>query len=93
MILFWKKKLKSIGITNIIVLGYKSYNFYPEDFEYKIIEVVDIENEDILKYFIPIIIYYSNIKGKCFIHFQTGMSRSASFVFAIIMWCLPFCFT
>ena len=83
---FLKEKLKSIGITNIIVLGYKSYNFYPEDFEYKIIEVVDIENEDILKYFIPIIIYYSNIKGKCFIHCQAGMSRSASFVIAIIMY-------
>ena len=82
---FLKNDLKKLGITNIIIIGYYLYKFYPNDFDYKIIEVDDDETEDILQYFIPVIIYFLNIKGKCFIHCQAGMSRSASFTIAIVM--------
>ena len=82
---FLKDDLKKLGITNIIIIGYYLYKFYPNDFDYKIIEVDDDETEDILQYFIPVIIYFLNIKGKCFIHCQAGMSRSASFTIAIVM--------
>ena len=37
---FLKEKLKEIGITNIIIIGYKLYKFFPEDFKYNQIEVI-----------------------------------------------------
>ena len=40
---FLKDKLKEIKIINIIIIGYKLYIFYLEDFKYNQIEVNDIE--------------------------------------------------
>ena len=83
---FSKKKLKKKGITDIIIVGYNLYKFYPKDFNYKQIEIDDDEHEDILKYFIPIILYILNNEDKVFfIHCQAGISRSASIVISIIM--------
>lgn len=83
---FSKKKLKKRGITDIIIVGYNLYKFYPEDFNYKQIEIDDNEHEEILKYFIPIILYILNNEDKVFfIHCQAGISRSASIVISIIM--------
>ena len=83
---FSKKKLKKKGITDIIIVGYNLYKFYPEDFNYKQIEIDDNEHEEILKYFIPIILYILNNEDKVFfIHCQAGISRSASIVISIIM--------
>ena len=83
---FSKKKLKKKGITDIIIVGYNLYKFYPEDFNYKQIEIDDNEYEEILKYFIPIILYILNNEDKVFfIHCQAGISRSASIVISIIM--------
>ena len=83
---FLKENLKKLGITNIIIIGYNLYKFYPNDFEYKQIEIDDNEHEEIIKYFIPIIIYIkNNIKNKFFIHCQAGISRSVTITIAIIM--------
>ena len=54
---FLKNNLKKIGVANIIIVGYNLYKFYPNDFEYKQIEIDDDEHEEIIKYFIPN--YYS----------------------------------
>ena len=83
---FSKKKLKKKEIKDIIIVGYNLYKFYPEDFNYKQIEIDDNEHEEILKYFIPIILYILNNEDKVFvIHCQAGISRSASIVISIIM--------
>ena len=66
------------------MIGYYLNEIYPKDFTYMNIEVDDDEHEDIFKYFYSSInlIEKSNI---VYVHCQAGMSRSASFVIAYVM--------
>ena len=79
-----KEALKEKGITHILMIGYYLNEIYPEDFIYMNIEIDDDEHEDIFKYFYFCInlIEKSNI---VYVHCQAGMSRSASFVIAYVM--------
>lgn len=79
-----KEALKEKGITHILMVGYYLSEIYPNDFTYKSIEIDDAEQEDIFKYFYSSInlIEKSNI---VYIHCKAGISRSASFVIAYIM--------
>ena len=79
-----KEALKEKGITHILMVGYYLKEIYPKDFTYMNIEVDDDEHEDIFKYF------YTSInlieKSKIvYVHCQAGISRSASFVIAYVM--------
>ncbi len=80
-----KEKLKEFNITNILIVGLYLYQFYPNSFIYKQIEIRDEEFADILRYFIPSIIFINESKGKCLVHCKAGMSRSASIVISYIM--------
>ena len=79
-----KESLKEKGITHILMTGYYLNEIYPNDFTYMTIEIDDDEHEDIFKYFYSCInlIEKSNI---VYVHCQAGMSRSASFVIAYVM--------
>ena len=77
-------KMKQIGITNVLMIGYMLFNYFPKFFEYKCIEINDKINEDILPIFIPCINYLdSNIKT--YVHCSQGKSRSSSVVIAYVM--------
>ena len=80
-----KEQLIELGITNILIVGLYLYQFYPNSFIYKQIEIRDEEFADILRYFIPSIIFINESKGKCLVHCKAGMSRSASIVISYIM--------
>lgn len=77
-------KMKQIGITNVLMIGYMLFNYFPKFFEYKCIEINDKINEDILPIFIPCINYLDSNK-KTYVHCSQGKSRSSSVVIAYVM--------
>lgn len=77
-------KMKQIGITNVLMIGYMLFNYFPKFFEYKCIEINDKINEDILPVFIPCINYLDSNK-KTYVHCSQGKSRSSSVVIAYVM--------
>ena len=82
-----KKKdvLKTIGVTNILVIGKELKIFHPNDFVYHRIEIDDDEKADILKYFNETFDFIESSKGCVFVHCMAGISRSASIVIAYLM--------
>ena len=82
---FLKEKLKHLGITHIIMIGYFMTPIYPEDFIYKNIEINDDSHENILEYLIEGIKFIDN-SSKCYCHCLYGISRSASFAIAYVMY-------
>lgn len=78
-----KDFLKEKGIENILCVGYKLFDLYPNDFNYKIIEIEDDKNEYILPYLYPALMFMS--EKTTYVHCQMGISRSASFVIAYVM--------
>ena len=82
---FLKEKLKEIGITHILMVGYFMTPLFPEDFTYENIEINDIKNENILQHLIKGLKFIEQSK-MCYTHCQLGKSRSASFVIAYVMY-------
>lgn len=82
---FEKDKLKSLGVTHILVVGTFLNAYFPDDFKYLILEVDDKQNEDISKYFVDAFKFIEN-SNKIFIHCFAGKSRSPSIVIAYMMW-------
>ena len=77
-------KMKKIGITNVLMVGYMLFVYFPKNFEYKCIEINDKIEEDILPIFIPCINYIDK-NVKTFVHCSQGKSRSSSVVIAYVM--------
>ena len=82
---FLKDKLKSLGVTHILMIGYYMTPIYPDDFIYGNFEINDDSHENILQYLIDGIKFIEN-STMCYCHCQLGKSRSASFVIAYIMY-------
>jgi len=80
-----KDKLKSLGVTHILMIGYYMTPIYPDDFIYGNFEINDDSHENILQYLIDGIKFIEN-STICYCHCQLGKSRSASFVIAYIMY-------
>jgi protein-tyrosine phosphatase len=83
-----KIKLKEEGITHILTLVVGVSEIYPEDFKYKIIELMDHKKENISQYFnecINFIDECSNNNGKILIHCSQGISRSPTIVIAYLI--------
>ena len=62
--------------------------FFPEDFQYHQVCVLDNPNTVILPYFERATAFLHQAianNGTCFVHCQRGVSRSASFVIAYLM--------
>ncbi len=78
-------KLKTLGITHILIIGSFLHAFYPNDFKYKIIEVEDTEDEDISIYFKDAFQFIDS-SSKVLIHCFAGKSRSPSFSIAYLMY-------
>ncbi len=82
---YLKDKLKELGVTHILMIGFFMTPIYPLDFIYENYEVNDDSNENILQYLVEGIRFIDNSKV-CYCHCQLGKSRSASFVIAYIMY-------
>lgn len=75
--------LKNFGITGIVNACNEISNYFEDDFEYFKIDILDINNSSIYKFFDPFITFVENIlnnNGKIMIHCYMGSSRSAILV-------------
>ena len=75
--------LKKFGITGIVNACNEISNYFEDDFRYFNIDILDINNSSIYKFFDPFIDYIKNEmeqNGKVFIHCYMGSSRSAILV-------------
>jgi len=75
--------LKKFGITGIVNACNEISNYFEDDFEYFKIDILDINNSSIYKFFDPFITFVENIlndNGKIMIHCYMGSSRSAILV-------------
>ena len=79
-----KEVLKEKGIKKILMIGYYLNEINPDDFTYLAIEVDDDEHENIFEFFYSAInlIEKSNI---IYVHWQAGISLSASFSIIYVM--------
>ena len=82
---FLKDKLKSLGVTHILMIGYFMTPIYPNDFTYGNFEINDDTYENLLQFLVDGIKFIEN-STICYCHCQLGKSRSASFVIAYIMY-------
>ena len=82
---FLKSKLKSLGVTHILMIGYFMTPIYPNDFTYGNFEINDDTYENLLQFLVDGVKFIEN-STICYCHCQLGKSRSASFVIAYIMY-------
>ena len=79
------EQLKFRGISHILICGVDLIKFYPEEFIYYTIEIEDSPDENILKHFSKTLKFIQSAK-KIYVHCWAGVSRSASFVIAYLIW-------
>ena len=82
---FLKEKLKSLGVTHILMVGYYMTPIFPDDFVYINFQINDEKNENILQYLVDGIRFIENSEV-CYCHCQWGKSRSSSFAIAYVMY-------
>ena len=82
---FMRDKLKELGITHILMVGYFMTPLFPDDFKYENIEVNDNRSDNILKHLIKGIKFIEE-SSICYTHCQLGKSRSATIVIAYVMY-------
>lgn len=80
-----KNKLHELEITNILVCGKKLDVHFPNDFEYKILEIDDSLEQNISDLFLEVINFINNSKKNILIHCVSGRSRSVAFLTLFIM--------
>lgn len=82
---YLKDKLKSFGVTHILMVGYFMTPIYPNDFTYGNFEINDDTYENILQYLVEGVRFIEK-SIVCYCHCQLGKSRSASFAIAYVMY-------
>ena len=80
-----KDKLKSLGITHILMVSYFVTPIFPDDFVYENIQINDNTSENILQHLVKGLKFIDESKI-CYTHCQLGKSRSAAFVIAYVMY-------
>ena len=82
-------ELKMNGITHIVqAMGGMEIPF-PREFQYKALDLQDIPNENISRYFDETVRWISSAidnGGKVFVHCWAGISRSTTIVIAFLMY-------
>ncbi|KAK7387798.1 hypothetical protein VNO78_22591 [Psophocarpus tetragonolobus] len=83
-----KPALKDCNITHILTVSGRIPLAHPQDFIYKIIDVVDKEDEDLKQYFNECFDFIDEAKrqgGGVLVHCFAGRSRSVTIVVAYLM--------
>eukprot|EP01134_Creolimax_fragrantissima_P007496 CFRG7496T1 len=95
-----QKELRSLGVSRILNVAKECDNYYPEQFTYLHIPLVDTEEQSIteaLNHSIAFLQKSKELKATSYVHCQMGSSRSASMVIALLMvrnsWTLKKAFT
>jgi len=84
-----RTSMKSRGITNVFTVACDLLPPYPNDFEYKVLDLLDSSSQNIIQYFPEAIRYIdANITNgrQTLVHCQQGVSRSATVVIAYVMY-------
>lgn len=82
-----KDKLKDLGIYNVITAISGMNQIYPEEFNYMLVDVLDIKQQDLIPVFDKTSDFIENALkdgGKVYIHCMCGASRSVSIVCAYL---------
>ena len=80
-----KYKLKSLGITHILICGNRLAPLYPEDFSYCILNIEDSYDQELLIYLNKAFEFIDSSE-KIFIHCVAGVSRSPSIVIGYLIY-------
>ncbi|TYJ19757.1 hypothetical protein E1A91_A09G214100v1 [Gossypium mustelinum] len=83
-----KAALKSSNVTHILTVANLSLPLYPNEFAYKIIEVMDREDTNLTQYFDECFSFIDEAKrlgGGVLVHCFMGISRSVTVVIAYLM--------
>lgn len=82
-----KKKLKEFGINNIVTAISGVPALYPNDFNYKLVDVLDVKKQDMIHIFDDTSQFIDNsLKNgnKVYVHCMCGVSRSVAIVCAYL---------
>lgn len=79
-----KELMKSQNITHVLNVATGVPNFFPDDFQYLKIEILDLPYEDIRKHFVTCFAFM-NSADKVLVHCNAGISRSVTIVIAYLM--------
>jgi len=78
-------ELKTEGITNVITAIRGVVEQFPNDFQYMLIDIGDLQEENIMLYFDRCIDFIKQSTGKTLVHCMYGRSRSPSIVCAYLI--------
>ncbi|ESO12447.1 hypothetical protein HELRODRAFT_62538 [Helobdella robusta] len=77
-----------LGITHILNVSTECMAYYPENFVYSHVSMLDIPEENLLKKLEKCQVFYSEVKRVCgtlFVHCMAGLSRAPAVVIFLIM--------
>ncbi len=83
-----KKSLDTYEITHILNLAYGVKNVFEDDYNYKTLEILDVPETDIRKYFDECFEFIDDARhyGNCLVHCNAGVSRSTAICTAYLMY-------
>ena len=82
------KQLQNCKITHILCCAAGIKRFFPNDFQYKTLDILDSENVNIKQYFEETNAFIDDAikkNGNVLVHCHAGISRSSAFLMAYIM--------
>ena len=83
----WDKwELQYDNVSHVLCCAKELKAYFPDIFEYKLLDLYDIPSEDIVRYFYDAIKFIDSATRNVFVHCRVGKSRSASNVIAYLMY-------
>lgn len=82
-----KAKLKELGVTHVVTAISGMRQIYPDEFDYHLVDVLDIKKENLLPVFEKVCQFMDKALedgGKVYVHCMCGVSRSVSMVCAYL---------
>lgn len=79
--------MEDYEVTHILNVGYGIENAYEDEYNYKKIEILDVPETDIRKYFGDCFEFIDEARhyGNCLVHCNAGVSRSSAICIAYLM--------